>query len=139
MVLKGLPEDFKAFKTVITQKDKQSSYSEFKVSLRAFEENEKITSKTNDNVMKTGFHNTIKSYACKLPGHKADQCTRSKKWCRSCRSKTQDTKECRKKNVDQDNDSHSSSAKIVTDANGEQSFAFKVSINVPASNDQDVD
>ena len=94
MILKGLPP--KAFNTVITQKDKQPTYSEFKVSLRAFEENEKPTSK--DNVMKLGVNYKIKCYACKQPGHKADQCPHSRKWCHHCKSKTHNTKECRKKN-----------------------------------------
>ena len=61
MILKGLPPKFKAFNTVITQKDKQPTYPEFKVSLRAFEENEKPKSK--DNVMKLGVNYKIKRYA----------------------------------------------------------------------------
>jgi hypothetical protein len=69
MILKELPQEFRAFNMVITQKEKQPTYPEFKVALRAFEENEKPKSK--DNVMKTGFN------ACKQPGHKANQCTRS--------------------------------------------------------------
>lgn len=132
MVLKGLPQDFKAFNTVITQKDKQPSYPEFKVALRAFEENEKPTSK--DNVMKTGFYNAkVKCYACKLPGHKADQCTRSKKWCHHCKTRTHNTQECRKKNLNQETDTKNS-VKTVQDQ--EQSFVFRVS-DVPADNDVD--
>ena len=68
MILKGLPPKFKAFNTVSTQKGKQPTYLEFKVSLRAFEENEKPTSK--DNVLKLGVNNKIKCYACKQAGHK---------------------------------------------------------------------
>ena len=55
MILKGLPQTrFKPFSTVVTQKDKALSFSEFKVALRSFEETEKISSESNkeDTVMK---------------------------------------------------------------------------------------
>lgn len=54
MILKGIPQEYKPFNAAITQKDKQPTYSEFKGALRAFEENEKPSSK--DNVMKTNFN-----------------------------------------------------------------------------------
>jgi hypothetical protein len=41
MVLKGLPNDFKTFSTIVTQRDKQMSFTEFKVALRSHEETEK--------------------------------------------------------------------------------------------------
>ncbi len=129
MILKGLPQEFKAFNTVITQKDKQPTYSEFKVSLRAFEENEKPTT-SKDNVMKAGFNAKIKCFACKLPGHKADQCTRSKKWCHNCKSKTHNTKECRKKNRE-------TPEAVKTVQQGEDAFVFKVSDEPPS--DPDID
>lgn len=44
MVLKGLPEDYKAFSTVITQREKTVTFSEFKIALRNYEENEKCRS-----------------------------------------------------------------------------------------------
>ena len=38
MALKGLPDSYSAFTTVITQKDKEVTFSEFKTALKAFEE-----------------------------------------------------------------------------------------------------
>ena len=127
MILKGLPQEFKAFNTVITQKDKQPTYPEFKVALRAFEENEKPASK--DNVMKTVFNAKMKCFACKLPGHRADQCTRSKKWCYYCKSKTHNSNKCRKKKQET-----SEAAKSIQDHHGRDSFVFKVS-DVPSECD----
>ncbi|CAB3992128.1 Retrovirus-related Pol poly from transposon TNT 1-94 [Paramuricea clavata] len=136
MILKGLPLEFKAFNTVITQKDKQPSYTEFKVALRAFEENEKPMEK--NNVMKTGFYTKMKCFACKQYGHKADQCTRSKKWCSHCKTRTHNTKDCRRKNQNQDKkeDERSQAAKSVQDQEARRSFAFIVS-DAPAENDVD--
>ena len=122
MILKGLPPVFKAFNTVITQKDKQPSYPEFKVALRAYEENEKPPSK--DNVMKTEFHAKIRCYACRQLGHKADQCTKSKKWCKHCKSRTHNTNECRKK----DHEQHYDGAKSAQEkpSKPQRSFLFQV-------------
>ena len=33
MILKGLPSEFKTFSTIVTQKDKQMTFAEFKVAL----------------------------------------------------------------------------------------------------------
>ena len=54
MVLKGLPENFKTFTTVITQREAQIPFAEFKTTLRNFEETEKSCKRmieTGDNVM----------------------------------------------------------------------------------------
>ena len=42
MVLKGLPREYQSFTTVVTQREKSMSFSEFKVALRNFEDTEKI-------------------------------------------------------------------------------------------------
>ena len=42
MVLKGLPLNFKPFITVITQKKKTLTFSEFKVCLRSYEQTERM-------------------------------------------------------------------------------------------------
>lgn len=57
MVLKGLPPEFKPFITVITQKEKSISFSEFKVSLRSFEETENayLNENKEETVMKANF------------------------------------------------------------------------------------
>ena len=41
MVLKDLPTQYNTFKTVVTQREREMSFTEFKVSLRSFEETEK--------------------------------------------------------------------------------------------------
>ena len=40
-VVKGLPSEFKTFNTVVTQREKKMNFTDFKVSLRRFEETEK--------------------------------------------------------------------------------------------------
>jgi len=52
MVLKGLPESFKPFVVVVTQSDKQQTFTEFKTALRSFEETEQARSETSESVMK---------------------------------------------------------------------------------------
>ena len=78
MVLKGLAE-FKAFSTVIVQKEKQVTFSEFKIALRNFEDMEKSRQgdrPANDNsVMKTGVSDARsnakpKCFSCGMFGHK---------------------------------------------------------------------
>ena len=41
MILKGLPQEYKTFSTVISQREKTMKFPEFKSALRSFEENEK--------------------------------------------------------------------------------------------------
>ena len=43
MVLKGLPTQYNTFKTVATQREREMSFSEFKVALRSFEETENLS------------------------------------------------------------------------------------------------
>ena len=128
MILKGLPQTrFKPFSTVVTQKDKALSFSEFKVALRSFEETEKISTESNkeDAVMKV-----IVCYGCGKAGHKLAECRMKKKrWCDICKSNTHQTEKCRKKNhkvksakeEEEDDD----------DDEGKRSnFVFQVGINV---------
>ena len=97
MVLKGLPTDFKPFSTVITQREKQMSFSEFKVALRNYEDTEKLcSSMENDNVLKvsqsSGNHRSIVCFDCGQPGHKrgSPMCSqrrvRKKRWCNICKN-----------------------------------------------------
>ena len=46
MVLKGLPTQYNTFKTVVTQRERDMSFTEFKVALRSFEETEKLVPTT---------------------------------------------------------------------------------------------
>ena len=102
MILKGLPSNFNTFKTVTTQKDPQQSFQQFKVSLRAFEESEHSSVKA-ESVMKVEApgmskrSHQITCYFCKKIGHNAYECKQNKRWCIICKSKSHDTKVCRKK------------------------------------------
>ena len=106
MVMKGLPENFKTFSTVISQRQTQITFSEFKTALRNFEETERSCSKTSekgDNVMamKKKFHGSC--FKCGRKGHKSSECqsrqTRNK-WCTRCRNSSHNTLDCQRKEGD---------------------------------------
>jgi len=59
MVLKGLPESFKPFVIVVTQSDKQQTFTEFKAALRSFEETEQARSRISESVMKVEHDRTL--------------------------------------------------------------------------------
>ena len=79
MVLKGLPAKFKPFSTVVTQKDKNQTFTEFKVALRSFEETEKAyCEEPRDSVMKFSKRfgsgtrrKPIVCYTCCKPNHQS--------------------------------------------------------------------
>ena len=130
MILKGVPSSFNSFKTVVTQKDKQPTFQQFKVSLRAYEESEHSNTKS-DSVMKVNAKrpsSEITCFTCKKKGHKSIEC-KQRRWCDNCKSKTHDTKFCRKK---------ADTAKIVTerkadisetDSEDKVNFYFKVGLD----------
>ena len=149
MILKGLPEDYKTFSTVIMQSTKTITFSEFKVALRSQEESENVRGKDDinavDNVMKnscrskfSNFKNddnrSITCFSCNQPGHKSFQCpvkqnrsnnSKSKnRWCMNCKNNSHDTKFCR---------ANKSQVKVFDDQD-DHTFAFKVS-NLSQSND----
>ena len=81
MVMKGLPLSYMAFSTVITQQREETTFSDFKSRLRAFEENEKVhTSNTDDGVnkIKNFSNDNIICYNCDKPGHKSPNCPDAK-------------------------------------------------------------
>lgn len=116
MLLKGLPASYKPFVVVITQSEKQMTFSEFKVALRNFEDTEKTrtdddgesvvmkaTSKPPHKINKSGNSNptgNITCFACGQRGHKADSCgskAKNKLWCSFCKTTTHTDKACRRK------------------------------------------
>ena len=127
MVLKGLPISYKTFATVVIQREKPMTFSEFKIQLRNYEENEKSCHPTEDkdNVMFVKPQKPKrfegKCYKCDKKGHKISECwIKSEKWCVKCKSKTHNTKDCRSGKTD--------SAKTATEPkkedNDEHSFTF---------------
>ena len=89
MVLKGLPNQFQTFCTIVTQRDKQMTFAEFKTSLRSYEENEKgrgvQLQSPNDSIMKirgsepqTRYSSDPPTrtacYSCGREGHRAATC-----------------------------------------------------------------
>ncbi|KAL7640414.1 UNVERIFIED_CONTAM: hypothetical protein RMT77_008688 [Armadillidium vulgare] len=145
MVLKGLPSGYRTFSTVIIQKEKAMTFSEFKVALRSFEETVKSQQadiKPDENVMKIKDRKSyVKCFSCGKMGHKQFECSEKlnnhqitkqayrgrggyrqyyKRWCVTCNSQTHDTKFCRKNN----------SAKIAKDeSQSDESHSYAFIIN----------
>ena len=74
MILKGLPRSYKTFSTVVIQREKPMTSSEFKTALRNYEENEKsCKTEDRDNVMYTKPQKRFdgKCFKYDKKGHKA--------------------------------------------------------------------
>jgi len=161
MLLKGLPPQFKTFATVINQKDKAMTFSEFKVALRSFEETEKVGSGASDGVMKAGYQDirksrqdnrqqqTVTCYSCGKQGHKSNQCGEKKSIsCFTCGGEGHKSHVCpekrRKWKKFGGNGSRRDSAKVASndgkkdagtsDTDG-HSFAFRISSEDDANGD----
>ena len=111
MVLKGLSAEYKPFVVVITQSDRDQTFTDFKVALRSFEDTEKAYTGDDESVVmktvdkpalkaKNKQSGNIKCYACGQPGHKSDSCGErlaNKLWCNQCRASTHSDRACRRK------------------------------------------
>ena len=139
MIIKGLPStEYKPFSTVVTQKDKELSFSEFKVSLRSFEETQKLSTESTkeESIMKVAGKPVYKPkkdhivcYGCGKAGHKISECRSKKRWCDICKNQTHDTEKCRKKK------NASDSTKAVRETSEsmheeKHSFVFQVGVDV---------
>ena len=145
MVIKGLPAEYKPFTTVVTQKDKAISFSEFKVSLRSYEETMKCCDTRSDSSVMYQRSNSdagraIKCYKCGKPGHKSNdpvcpqfskRAEKRDRWCSFCRTNTHNTEQCRKRNGQNQSSGNRDTAKSVQSERGADSddhtFAFKIS------------
>ena len=138
MCLKGLPNKYNSFATVITQKDDKIDFVKFKSALRSFEESEnsRFNNNSNDDNIMQASSNIITCFKCGKPGHKSFECRnkgnssqnnsnvkynryKNSRWCTNCNAASHDTKYCRK-----------NTAKVVSqncerDGNNDHSFAFK--------------
>ena len=87
MVMKGLPESFNNFITVVTQSSKECTFVEFKSAIRNYSENEKSrcvtirnSSNGKDTIMKVSGANkherniVPRCYGCRKEGHFARAC-----------------------------------------------------------------
>ncbi|XP_057292532.1 uncharacterized protein LOC130621239 [Hydractinia symbiolongicarpus] len=87
MVLKGLPDQYKAFVAIITQSETVDTFHKFKQALRNFDETEtarstKPEANKNEAIMKARNEYLSKQlicYSCGVAGHKASECRRQ--WC----------------------------------------------------------
>jgi hypothetical protein len=160
MILKGLPFEFKPFSTVVTQKDKAHTFSEFKVALRSFEETDKLCREdTKENsVMKMSFkhqnsargggsRNGFKGEGVPKTGfkHRSDAGENSAPTCFSCGKHGHKASDCWSKNKSQSrwceickNRSHDTkfcrrrrdSAKFVDHSHDSSEHTFAFKVNV---------
>ena len=146
MVLKGLPQCFGTFSTVITQRETTVDFSEFKKSLRCFEETERsrqaelglstsedsvmnISSKPNSSrPFSSGNVFTGTCFSCGKVGHRKPDCPNryEQKWCDYHKSRSHNSENCRNRPS-----SKPSAAKCVNDRPNSDddvshSFAFIV-------------
>ena len=77
------------------------TFSEFKTTLRNYEENEKsCKTEDQDNVMYTKLQKRFegKCFKCDKKGHKSADCwLKNEKWCSNSKSKAHNTKDCMQK------------------------------------------
>ena len=124
MVIKGLQSSYNPFVVVTTQNEKVLTFSQFKVALRSYEENEKSKPIPNSEVesmsnsimkLNIGRNNNnitrnINCYSCGVAGHRSFECNKAKgycnnnnnnnnnnKWCNNCRWSSHTDRTCRRK------------------------------------------
>ena len=73
MVLKGLPDSFKAFVTIIYNTDDKLEFPKFKTMLRSYEENE--AARTSHNLTPQDDVYKLNCYNCGSPNHLQAQCS----------------------------------------------------------------
>ena len=135
MILKGLPESFKAFRAIVLQMDESKmNFQKFKSHLRSYEECEDEKLPTSDNVF------NIKCYSCGKPGHIKSQCTakkgpnsnlhgKARRWCDHCMSSTHDTSFCRKHGRNNFSNKNVDKSANISNSKPRENYMFKVSVN----------
>ena len=82
-----------------------------------------------------GFNSKIKCYTCKQFGCKSDQCPKSKKWCNNCKTRTHNTKDCRKKDHGQQSDGAKYARERPQKQEDRNAFMFQVTDDLSNSKD----
>ena len=145
MTMKGLPEEYKPFVVVITRREKELTFREFRAMLRSYEETEKARPVGDDTVMNAEFKGHC--YSCGKPGHMSRDC-KSKQpkysmWCSFCKKSNHTDKSYRrKKSYDKElrrgswgEPGHRDDTMCVrNEESDEHSFAFKINFNDGSEN-----
>ena len=123
MIMKALPTQYKAFTAVMNQKEDDLTFTDFKILLRNYEDQEKIHScseSTSPSIMSTNPHQPKHSNwcsYCKMKSHNTNQCYKkpqapnsnhkqycpqnmhqpaTPRYCNICKNHSHDTRFCRK-------------------------------------------
>ena len=128
MFSKGLPKAYDTFATVVTHREKQMTFVEFKSALRSHQERAKDhsakTDHAGDNAMLTKSTFDGNCFKCGRHGHKSSgYLSKMDKWCSNCKSKSHYTKSCRKKK-DTAKTATEKTASPEDNENNKHSFAF---------------
>jgi hypothetical protein len=142
MMLKGLPDEYKPFTVVVTQRDEKLTFKEFKTHLQSFSETEKARGSESDNVMKFAGEFRGRCYSCGKNGHLSKDCRSrgkqdhrteksgyayKKKWCSFCKNGSHTDASCRKKDSSKSMNSGGSDGAANNGAGDENhTFAFKL-------------
>ena len=147
MVLKGLPDDYKPFIAVATQREKQT-FQDFKTSLRGYEETEKSrATKKEDSVLKVSTGGAMGStprskpvlecYICKgphiarhCPDRQTDKRPKVKLFCTFCKRKGHDFDSCRNREKHKANCATAGTVPPDRPSDDEHSFVFHCQTDV---------
>ena len=140
LVVKGLPSDYRHFRTIVFQTDNIKSFEDLKAALINYEHDEiKMSSESSNEMVlnvKSNYQSKLKCFTCNKTGHKSYQCKdnvrnasngSSAKWCKHCKSNTHNYKSCYRKD----------SAKQVADVvgagpyrSGQTDFLFSIDSSI---------
>ena len=151
MMMKGLPDSYRSFCTIITRTDSEKmNFQKFKSSLKSYEESEAARSpQVTEGENKNEVYNVSVCYNCGKPGHIKSECysksashskfgnNKRERWCSNCKSSTHDTNFCRRQAQKPNYSKNNSKVKNAKCENDDY-FVFKVTVhhdNISSVND----